>query len=83
MSLWTRFLDWFLGRDIMSIEDLKILERMAVEYLEARFEDVNRKIDADADGMVSVREAWVLMKDSVAWIRAIIKRMMRWETKRK
>lgn len=77
MSLWTRFLDWFLGRDIMSIEDLKAVERSAVESLESMFEDVNTKIDADADGMVSVREAWVLMKDSVAWVRAIIKGMMR------
>lgn len=77
MSLWTRFLDWFLGRDIMSIEDLKTVERSAVESLEAMFEDVNKKIDTDADGMVSVREAWVLLKDSVAWVRAIIKGMMR------
>ena len=77
MSLWTRFLDWILGRDIMSIEDLKAIERSAVESLEAMFEDVNKKIDTDADGMVSVREAWVLLKDSVAWVRAIIKGMMR------
>ena len=77
MSLWTRFLDWILGRDIMSIEDLKAVERSAVESLEAMFDDVNKKIDTDADGMVSVREAWVLMKDSVAWVRAIIKGMMR------
>lgn len=77
MSLWSRFLDWILGRDIMSIEDLKAVERSAVESLEAMFEDVNKKIDTDADGMVSVREAWVLLKDSVAWVRAIIKGMMR------
>ena len=77
MSLWTRFLDWILGRDIMSIEDLKAVERSAVESLEAMFEDVNTKIDTDADGMVSVREAWVLLKDSVSWVRAIIKGMMR------
>lgn len=76
MSLWSRFLDWILGRDIMSIEDLKAIERSAVESLEAMFEDVNTKIDTDADGMVSVREAWVLLKDSVAWVRAIIKGMM-------
>lgn len=77
MSLWTRFLDWILGRDIMSIEDLKVVERSAVESLEAMFDDVNRKIDTDKNGMVSVREAWVLMKDSVAWVRAIIKGMIR------
>lgn len=77
MSLWTRFLDWILGRDIMSIEDLKAIERSAVESLEAMFEDVNTKIDTDADGMVSVREAWVLLKDSVAWVRSIIKGMLR------
>ena len=77
MSLWTKFLDWILGREIMSIEDLKAVERSAVESLEAMFEDVNTKIDKDADGMVSVREAWVLLKDSVAWVRVIIKGMMR------
>lgn len=77
MSLWTKFLDWLLGREIMSIEDLKAVERSAVESLEAMFDDVNRKIDTDADGMISVREAWVLMKDSVAWVRAIIKGMIR------
>lgn len=77
MSLWTRFLDWILGRDIMSIEDLKVIERLAVESLEAMFEGVNTKIDTDADGMVSVREAWVLLKDSVAWVRFIIKGMLR------
>lgn len=77
MSLWTRFLDWILGRDIMSIEDLKALEKSAVASLEGMFEDVNKKIDTDADGMVSVREAWVLLKDSVAWVRAIIRRMMK------
>lgn len=77
MSLWTKFLDWLLGREIMSIEDLKAVERSAVKSLEAMFDDVNRKIDTDADGMISVREAWVLMKDSVAWVRAIIKGMIR------
>lgn len=77
MSLWTKFLDWLLGRGIMSIEDLKAVERSAVKSLEAMFDDVNRKIDTDADGMISVREAWVLMRDSVAWVRAIIKGMIR------
>lgn len=77
MSLWSRFLDWILGRDIMSIEDLKAVERSAVESLEAMFEDVNKKIDTDADGMVSVREAWALLKDSVSWVRAIIRGLMK------
>lgn len=83
MSLWTGFLDWILGRDIMSIENLKAVERSAVEYLEAMFEDVNGKIDTDDDGMVSVREAWVLLKGSVAWVRAIIKGMMRCQKKKR
>ena len=77
MSLWTRFLDWILGRDIMSIEDLKVVEWSAVKSLSAMFEEVNKKIDTDADGMVSVREAWILLKDSLAWVRGIIKGMMR------
>ena len=77
MSLWTRFLDWILGRDIMSIEDLKAVERSAVESLEAMFEDVNTKIDKDADGMVSVREAWVLIRGTFSVLKAAIKGLMK------
>ena len=77
MSLWTKFLDWILGRDIMSIEDLKAVERSAVESLEAMFEDVNTKIDADADGMVSVREARVLIRETFAVMKTLIKGVMK------
>lgn len=77
MSLWTKFLDWILGRDIMSIEDLKAVERSAVESLEAMFEDVNTKIDMDADGMVSVREARVLIRETFAVMKTLIKGVMK------
>lgn len=77
MSLWTKFLDWLLGREIMSIEDLKAIERSAVESLEAMFDDVNKKIDTDADGMVSVREAWMLFKEILSILKSSIKRLFK------
>lgn len=77
MSLWTKFLDWLLGREIMSIEDLKIIEDTAITSLECMFENLNEKIDTDENGMVSIREAWVLLKGSVAWSRSFIKEFLK------
>lgn len=77
MSLWSRFLDWLLGREIMSIEDLKIIEGTAVHSLERMFENVNAKIDTDDDGMVSVREAWTLIKGTFSTVKAVIKEVFR------
>ena len=80
MSIWSKFLDWILGREIMSIEDLKTIEDTAITSLESMFENLNEKIDTDENGMVSIREAWVLMKDSVAWARSIIKELLKCPT---
>ena len=77
MSLWTRFLDWILGRDIMSIEDLKAIEDASLSHLEDMFDDMNAKIDMDADGMVSVREAWVLIRGTFSVLKAAIKGLMK------
>lgn len=77
MSLWTRFLDWILGRDIMSIEDLKAIEDETLTQLEDMFDHLNSRIDTDADGMVSVREAWVLIRGTFSVLKAAIKGLMK------
>ena len=77
MSLWTRFLDWFLGRDIMSVEDLKAVEDATLIHLKDMFDDLNSRIDADADGMVSVREARVLIRETFAVMKTLIKGVMK------
>ena len=77
MSLWTRFLDWILGRDIMSIEDLKAIEDASLSHLRDMFDDMNAKIDTNADGMVSVREAWVLIRGTFSVLKAAIKGLMK------
>lgn len=77
MSLWTRFLDWFLGRNIMSIEDLKAIEDASLSHLRDMFDDMNAKIDTDADGMVSVREAWVLIRGTFSVLKAAIKGLIK------
>ena len=77
MSLWTKFLDWILGRDIMSIEDLKAVEDATLIHLKDMFDDLNSRIDADADGMVSVREARVLIRETFAVMKTLIKGVMK------
>lgn len=77
MSLWTRFLDWILGREIMSIDDLKAIEDASLSHLKDMFDDMNAKIDMDADGMVSVREAWVLIRGTFSVLKAAIKGLMK------
>ena len=77
MSLWTKFLDWFLGREIMSIEDLKAIEDASLSHLRDMFDDMNAKIDTDADGMVSVREAWALIKGIFSILKSSIKRLIK------
>ena len=77
MSLWTRFLDWILGRDIMSIEDLKVIEDETLTQLEDMFDTLNSRIDTDADGMISVREAWALIKGIFSILKSSIKRLIK------
>ena len=77
MNLWSRFLDWVFGRDIMSVEDLKAIEDASLSHLRDMFDDMNAKIDTDADGMVSVREAWVLIRGTFSVLKAAIKELMK------
>lgn len=77
MSLWSRFLDWLLGREIMSIEDLKTIEDETLTQLEDMFDNLNSRIDTDADGMVSIREAWTLFKDVLSVVKSSIKRLFK------
>ena len=41
------------------------------------FDDLNSRIDADADGMVSVREARVLIRETFAVMKTLIKGVMK------
>lgn len=77
MSLWTKFLDWLLGREIMSIEDLKAIEDETLTQLEDMFDNLNSRIDTDADGMVSIREAWTLFKEILSIVKSSIKRLFK------
>lgn len=77
MSLWTRFLDWLLGQKVMSIEDLKAIQKASLECLQNMFDDMNEKIDVDDDGMISVREAWTLLRGIVSYLRTLIKKVMK------
>ena len=77
MSLWTKFLDWLLGREIMSIEDLKAIENSSIERLKEEFAAINSSIDMDADGMVSIREAWTLIRSTFSTVKAVIKEVFR------
>lgn len=77
MSLWTKFLDWLLGREIMSIEDLKAIEDETLTQLEDMFDNLNSRIDTDADDMVSIREAWTLFKEILSIVKSSIKRLFK------
>ena len=77
MSLWTKFLDWLLGREIMPIEDLKAIEDETLTQLEDMFDNLNSRIDTDADGMVSIREAWTLFKEILSIVKSSIKRLFK------
>lgn len=73
MSLWTRFLDWLLGVDVISMENLKTLEDSTIETLRNAFDKMNEDIDVNADGNVSIREAWGLIKTTISTVKAAIK----------
>ena len=77
MSLWSRFLDWILGVEVMSLNDLKAIEDGSIERLKVEFAAINSSIDTDADGMVSIREAWALIKGTFSTVRALIKEVFR------
>lgn len=77
MSLWSRFLDWILGVEVISLDDLKAIEDSTIERLKEEFAAINSTIDTDADGMVSIREAWALIKGTLATVKALIKEVFR------
>ena len=77
MSLWSRFLDWFLGVEVISLDDLKAIEDASIERLKDEFEAINKRIDKDADGMVSIREAWTLIRSTFSTVKALIKEVFR------
>lgn len=77
MSLWTRFLDWILGVEVISMDDLKAIEDSSIERLKEEFAAINSTIDRDADGMVSIREAWALIKGTFSTVKAVIKEVFR------
>lgn len=77
MSLWSRFLDWILGVEVISLDDLKAIEDSSIERLKEEFAAINSTIDMDADGMVSIREAWALIKGTFSTVKAVIKEVFR------
>lgn len=77
MSLWSRFLDWVLGVEVMSLDDLKAIEDSSIERLKEGFETINSTVDTDADGMVSIREAWTLIRSTFSTVKALIKEVLR------
>ena len=77
MSLWSRFLDWILGVEVISMDDLKAIEDSSIERLKEEFAAINSTIDTDADGMVSIREAWALIKSTFSTVKAVIKEVFR------
>lgn len=77
MSLWSRFLDWILGVEVISMDDLKAIEDSSIERLKEEFAAINSTIDRDADGMVSIREAWALIKGTFSTVKALIKEVFR------
>jgi len=77
MSLWSRFLDWILGVKVISLDDLKAIEDESLTQLEDMFSHLNSTIDRDKDGMISVREAWALLKGIFSILKSSIKRFMR------
>ena len=72
MSIWGRFCDWLLGVKLISMEDLETLEGKAVCALDDGFKTMNKTIDRNADGYVSVREAWAMVKVVLKTVKTII-----------
>ena len=73
MSLWTRFLDWLLGVNVISMDNLKAIEDSTIETLRNAFAKMNEDIDVNADGNVSIREAWTMIKTVISIVKAAIK----------
>ena len=76
MSLWTRFLDWLLGVEVMTMDDLRSVETAVIDCLNEQFRELNEKIDQDDNGRISVREAVALIKTMLTATKQIIKRVI-------
>lgn len=76
MSLWTRFLDWLFGVEVMTIDDLRSVEMAVIDCLNEQFSELNERIDKDDNGRISVREAVALIKTVLTATKQIIKRVI-------
>lgn len=76
MSLWTRFLDWLFGVEVMTMDDLRSVEMAVMDCLDERFKELNETIDQDENGRISVREAVALIKTLLSTTKQIVKRVI-------
>lgn len=76
MTLWTRFLDWLFGVEVMSMDDLRAVETAVMDCLDEQFRELNDRIDRDKNGRISVREAVALIKTLLTTTKQIIKRVI-------
>lgn len=76
MSMWTRFLDWLFGVEIMTMDDLRSVEASVMDCLDEQFKELNDRIDKDENGRISVREAVALIKALLTTTKQIIKKVI-------
>lgn len=76
MSLWTRFLDWLFGVEVMTMDDLRSVEMAVMDCLDEQFKELNDRIDKDENGRISVREAAALIKALLTTTKQIIKKVI-------
>lgn len=76
MSLWTRFLDWLFGVEVMTMDDLRSVEMAVMDCLDEQFKELNERIDTDENGRISVREAVALIKALLTTSKQIIKKVI-------
>lgn len=76
MTLWTRFLDWLFGVEVMTMDDLRSVEKSVMDCLDEQFRELNERIDRDENGRISVREAVALIKTLLTATKQIIKKVI-------
>lgn len=76
MTLWTRFLDWLFGVEVMTMDDLRSVEKSVMDCLDEQFRKLNERIDRDENGRISVREAVALIKTFLTATKQIIKKVI-------
>lgn len=72
MSIWSKIADFILGTKLLSMEQLEELEGKAVAALDDGFASMNKTIDKNADGYVSVREAWAMVRVILRTVKTVI-----------